>query len=222
MANNQNRKIIAIDGPSSSGKGTLSKKVAKHFNLPYLNTGAIYRLIALRVSEHDLTPKLLTGLYEEFETQIPNLVKNITEAELDNKELFNEEIGKIASIIAKSQTLRKSIFTYQQEFVSNSAVEFNGCVIEGRDTTTVIAPNADYKFYIECDVEIRAKRRCKQLEKNGIKISFDKILDQLKQRDYNDINRTESPLRIADDVMIIDNGASTIEESLEKIIATIN
>lgn len=218
MAKNENRKIIAIDGPSSSGKGTLAKKVAKHYNLPYLNTGAIYRLIAFRANQQHLTQKLLEENYQEFQKQIPALVQNIRQEDLENDDLFNEEIGKIASIIAKNQLLRKSIFDYQQEFVSKSSREFNGCVIEGRDTTTVIAPNADYKFYIKCDAKIRAKRRQKQLEKNGIKISFEEIMKHLIQRDDNDINRKESPLKIAEDAVIIDNGKLSIQESLEQII----
>lgn len=203
--------VIAIDGPSASGKGTLASKVAAHFGFAYLNTGAIYRAIALRV----ILAKIDT---ENIDEKISELTKNICEKDLNNSELFSEEVGAVASVIAKNQKLRSSIFNFQVQFVENGKKEKNGCVLEGRDTTTVIAPNADFKFFINCDVEIRAQRRFKQLQNS----SYEEILAQLKKRDENDINRTESPLKIAKGAHIIDNGKLPVDEAVTKIIEIIN
>ncbi len=203
--------VIAIDGPSASGKGTLAAKVAAHFGFAYLNTGAIYRLVALRVILAKINP-------ENIDEKISKLTKNICEKDLDNPELFSEEVGAVASRIAKNQKLRSSIFDFQKEFVENGKKEKGGCVLEGRDTTTVIAPDADFKFFINCDVEIRAQRRFKQLKNS----SYEEILQQLKKRDESDINRKESPLKIASGAHIIDNGKLSIEAAVAKIIEIIS
>jgi len=199
--------VIAIDGPSASGKGTLAKKLAKHFDLSYLNTGAIYRLIASRVIQFKIE-------VEQFENHLTQLVKDINENDLENDELFSEEVGACASIIAKSKALRQAIFQMQRQFVEKAKQEKMGCVLDGRDTTTVICPDADYKFYVTADVEIRAKRRHLQFPN----LIYEDILHQLKTRDHNDINRAESPLQIAKDAVIIDNGQLNVEQSFLKTL----
>lgn len=207
--------IIAIDGPSASGKGTLAKKIAAHFNLPYLNTGAIYRLIALRLIEQKIDP-------ENFEEKISLLTKNIAESDLENNELFSEESGIIASIIAKNLKLRHALFNFQRDFVLNGKKNFGGVVLDGRDTTTIICPDANHKFFITANVEIRAQRRFDQLKKQGREVSFEEILSQLKKRDENDFNRKDAPLKIATDAVLIDNSNLSIEEGFQKIVQIIN
>ena len=202
--------VIAIDGPSASGKGTLAKKIAKHFDLAYLNTGAIYRLVALRIMQQKIDP-------QNFEEKIPQLVKNISESDLDNDALFGEDVGAVASIIAKCHALRAALFDFQRDFVERGKKEKNGCVLDGRDTTTVICPDATHKFFVTADVEIRAKRRADQLKN----IPFEEILSQLKRRDENDLNRSDSPLKIAPDAVVIDNGKLSIEEGFQKILQII-
>lgn len=198
--------VIAIDGPSASGKGTLAKKLAAHFNLPYLNTGALYRLVAWRVMERKIEPS-------EFEKNIGELVKNISESDLELEELFSEKVGAVASIIAKNPKLRAALFDLQRDFVKSE----KGAVLDGRDTTTVIAADADFKFFVTADVEIRAKRRFNQLQSN-----YEEILAQLKRRDENDFGRADAPLKIAPDAVVIDNGNLTIEESFQKILKIIS
>lgn len=202
--------VIAIDGPSASGKGTLASRVAKHFGFAYLNTGAIYRLVALRAIRQRMD-------LQNIDEEIPSLTRAIAEKDLSNEDLFSEEVGHVASVIAKNAKLRAAIFDFQCRFVENGKREEGGCVLEGRDTTTVIAPNADFKFFIECDVETRAQRRFKQLQNS----SYEEILAQLKKRDESDINRAESPLKIAEGAHIIDNGKLSIEMAVEKIIKII-
>lgn len=199
--------VIAIDGPSASGKGTLAKRVADHFGFAYLNTGAIYRCVALRVILQNLDA-------QNIDEKIAELTKNISEKDLDNPKLFGEDVGAVASVIARNPKLRSSIFDFQIDFVKRGKAEKSGCVLEGRDTTTVISPDADFKFFINCDVEIRAQRRFKQLQNS----SYEEILSQLKKRDESDINRAQSPLKIAEGAHIIDNGKLSIDEAVKEII----
>jgi len=201
--------VIAIDGPSASGKGTLAKRIANHFDLPYLNTGALYRLVAFRAIEQKIDTN-------SFENKISDLVKNITEADLEPDELFSEKVGAVASVIAKNPKLRAALFDFQKDFVREGKKEKGGAVLDGRDTTTVICPDADYKFYVTANVEIRAQRRFVQLQ-----TSFDEILAQLKKRDENDLNRLDAPLKIAADAHVIDNGNLSIEEGFQKILEII-
>ncbi len=202
--------VIAIDGPSASGKGTLAKKIARHFDLPYLNTGALYRLVAFRAIEQKIDTN-------SFENKISDLVKNITEADLEPDELFSEKVGAVASVIAKNPKLRAALFDFQKDFVAVGKKEKGGAVLDGRDTTTVICPDADFKFYVTADVEIRAQRRFNQLQ-----TSYDEILAQLKKRDENDLNRSDAPLKIAADANVIDNGNLSIEEGFQKILTIVN
>ncbi len=195
--------IIAIDGPSASGKGTLAKKLAAHFNLPYLNTGALYRLLALRVIEQKIDPENVT-----------ELVKNISEADLENEKLFGEDVGAVASVIAKNPKIRAALFDFQRNFANPET----GAVLDGRDTTTVICPDADYKFFVTADVEIRARRRFNQLQSTP----YEEILAQLKKRDENDLNRQDAPLKIASNAHIVNNGNLSIEEGFQKILKIIN
>jgi len=202
--------VIAIDGPSASGKGTLAKKIAQHFDLAYLNTGAIYRAVALKM----ITLKIS---FDDFEQNISNLIADISEADLEKEELFDEVVGATASIIAKSFKLRDTLFNFQKNFVEEGKKNKNGCVLDGRDTTTIICPDADFKFFVTADVEIRAKRRSQQIGGN-----FEEILQQLKKRDDNDFNRQIAPLKIADGAFIINNGNLTIEAGFQQALQIIN
>jgi cytidylate kinase len=202
--------VIAIDGPSASGKGTLAKKIAQHFDLAYLNTGAIYRAVALKM----ITLKIS---FDDFEQNISNLIADISEADLEKEELFDEVVGATASIIAKSFKLRDALFNFQKNFVEDGKKNKMGCALDGRDTTTIICPDADFKFFITADVEIRAKRRSQQIGGD-----FEEILQQLKKRDDNDFNRQIAPLKIADGAFIVNNGNLTIEAGFQQALQIIN
>lgn len=209
--------VIAIDGPSASGKGTLAKKLANYFNLPYLNSGALYRALAWQIQQQNLD---ITN--KNYLIHIDNLVANLSDDILENECLTTEKVGFMASIIAKETKVREALFFWQKDFITNSKKKFSGCVIDGRDIATVICPEADYKFFIKANVETRAKRRYQQLVKNDHNIKYEDILEQLKKRDHNDINRDESPLRIAQDAIIIDNSSLNIEETIDLALKHIN
>lgn len=208
-------KVIAIDGPSASGKGSLAKRVARHFDVPYLNTGALYRLIAWRVLEQNIDP-------QNIDDQIESLAQNITEDNLELEDLFSEKVGAVASIVAKNPLVRKALFDFQRDFSSQGKMQKGGCVLDGRDTGSVICPDADFKFFVTADVEIRAKRRFEQLVAKGDDVSYDEILAQLKKRDENDSNRKDAPLVVAQGAVVIDNSELSIEDGVEKIIGTVS
>jgi cytidylate kinase len=197
--------VIAIDGPSASGKGTIAKKLAKYFNLPYLNTGALYRFFALKLIENSYN-------INEIENYISPIGEKLDISDLENEKLFSEEVGVVASKIAKNQKLRNYLLDFQKNFTNST----QGAVLDGRDTTSVIAREADFKFYITAKIEIRAKRRYDQL-----KTSYEEILNNLKVRDENDISRKESPLIIVKDAIIIDNSDLSIHETFEHVLKII-
>ncbi len=212
---NQTNLLIAIDGPSSSGKGTIAKKIATHFNLPCLNTGALYRGIAFLALQEGL------DLQQDQEKIIP-LCQNLTDLDLESSKLHNEEIGKAASIVATNPNIRIAIFDLQRNFALNGLQQNGGAVLEGRDIGTVICPDANYKFFITATAEVRAQRRFKQLQENGLKADYDLILQQLKTRDEQDKNRAISPLKKADDAIEIDTSNMSIENVLAKMLEVVS
>ncbi len=203
--------IIAVDGPSSSGKGTIAKMIAEHFSLDYLNTGALYRKLAYDALESSL------NLEKDIESII-NLIKKMDLSDLESEKIHNEEIGKAASIIAKNQKIRFALLDLQKDFANSK----NGAVLDGRDIGTVICPDANYKFFITASLEDRTNRRYLQLSKKNPDISKDEVFKQLQERDFRDENRANSPLTIAKDAIIIDTSNLNIKEVFQKILQQMN
>jgi len=212
-------KIIAIDGPSGSGKGTIAKEVANRLNYTYIDTGAMYRCVALKA--------LRENLDESNEDKIVDLLKNMDikltndgKVYMDNEDVSEVirtmEVTTLVSKISRIVNLRLVMEDKQRELAKNSNI-----VMEGRDITTVIFPNADYKFYIDASLDIRAERRYKQNLEKGIKSSYEEVYESLKQRDYDDMNRELSALKRTDDQVYIDNGVNTKEESVNQIIGIV-
>lgn len=206
-----NKLVIAIDGPSSSGKGTIAKLVANHFDLPYLNTGALYRKLAYDALELGLD-------LEKDEDKIIKLILKMDLSDLESEKIHNEEIGKSASIIAKNQNIRSALLYLQKNFASND----KGAVMDGRDIGTVICPDADFKFFITASNKERAKRRYLQLKDKNLDITQEMILKQLEERDLRDKNRTASPFVKADDAVEIDTSDLTINQVFAKILSYID
>lgn len=198
---------IAIDGPAASGKGTIADLLAKKLELPVLHTGNIYRAIGRKLIENRFSA--------ENETQAVKFAKELHLEDLNHPDLEKEIIGNYASKVAVYPDLRAATYKFQRNFVEASE---QGAIIEGRDIGTVICPEANYKFYITADVEIRAKRRSLQ----NLNIDYQVILEDLKMRDERDSNRESAPLKPALDSIIIDSSNLTINEVINKIIAKIN
>ena len=214
--------IIALDGQSGTGKSTLSKLVAKKLGFKYLNTGMIYRAITYYFVKNNILPNDING--------ITNALSNVNiyiTFDNDNQKVYvdNQDITPYVS----SQEVQRNVSLYSQIFIIREKIteiqrvfaQNNNIVVEGRDIGTHVFPNADYKFFVTCNIEIRAKRRLDDLVKSGQNITLDDVVNSLKNRDYIDSTREFSPLKRADDAIDIDTSNSTIDESLNDIIGYI-
>ena len=185
---------IAIDSPAASGAGTLAKALSKHYNLAYLDTGKAYRLIAL----HKLNnPKKFNLKF------IKKKIKSLKIKYLNHKILLSDEVGIEASIIAKNKSIRKLIHSFQINFAYNPPKKYNGSVLDGRDITYNIVPDADFKFFVTADVKTRAKRRYRELKGLKKSVTYNEVLKSIKNRDKSDYNRKVAPLKKTKDSMLI-------------------
>ncbi len=185
---------VAIDSPAAAGAGTQAKLISKYYNLFYLDTGKIYRLIAnLKIKN----PKQFTYLY------LKKKIKNLKIEDLQNKELLSDEVGICASMIAKNKKIRNLVHSFQIKNAYHPPKKYNGSCLDGRDITYKIIPDANFKFFITANVQTRALRRYKELKQLKKKISFNEVLKSIKKRDKSDYNRKISPLRkISDSILI--------------------
>ena len=185
---------IAIDSPAAAGAGTLAKSISKHYNLLYLDTGKIYRLIAF----------LKLKFPKKFNQKLINSkIKSLKVKDLSNKNLLSDEVGTEASIISKNKNIRKLVHSFQINLAYNPPKKYRGSCLDGRDITYNIIPDADFKFYVTANVKTRAIRRYKELKLINKKISYQDVLKSIKKRDKNDINRKISPLKKTKDSLLI-------------------
>jgi len=185
---------VAIDSPAAAGAGTQAKLIAKYYNLFYLDTGKIYRLIAnLKIKK----PKKFTYLY------LKKKIKNLKIKDLQNKELLSDEVSICASAIAKNKKIRNLVHSFQIKNAYHPPKKYNGSCLDGRDITYKIIPDADFKFFITANVQTRALRRYKELKQLKKKISFNEVLKSIKKRDKSDYNRKISPLKKTSDSILI-------------------
>jgi len=185
---------VAIDSPAAAGAGTQAKLISKHFNLFYLDTGKIYRLIA---------SIKLTQPKKYGHTLIKKKINQLTIKDLQNKKLLSDEVGTMASIISKDKKIRKLVHAFQIKSAYHPPRKYNGSCLDGRDITYKIIPDADFKFFITANSKTRALRRYKELKVSNKKISFNDILKSIKKRDKSDYNRTISPLKKTQDSILI-------------------
>ena len=185
---------VAIDSPAAAGAGTQAKLISKYYNLFYLDTGKIYRLIAnLKIKN----PKQFTYLY------LKKKIKNLKIKDLQNKELLSDEVGICASMIAKNKKIRNLVHSFQIKNAYHPPKKYNGSCLDGRDITYKIIPDANFKFFITANVQTRALRRYKELKQLKKKISFNEVLKSIKKRDKSDYNRKISPLKKTSDSILI-------------------
>ena len=204
----RNRIKVAIDSPAGAGAGTQAKLISKHYNLFYLDTGKIYRVLAFF--------KLKNPTKFNY-TYIKKRIKNLKMKELQNKKLLNSEIGTEASIISKDIKIRKLVHNFQVECAYNPPKKYNGSCLDGRDITYKIIPDADFKFFMNADVKVRAKRRFKELKVINKNINFNEVLKSIKKRDKSDYNRKISPLKKTQDSILINSTNLTKRSCFSKI-----
>ena len=194
MLKRKNILKIAIDSPAAAGAGTLAKAISKHFNLMYVDTGKAYRLIALYKIKY---PKKFNLKF------IKKKIKALKIKDLQNKLLLSDEVGTVASIVAKNKSIRKLIHNFQINFAYNPPKKYNGSCLDGRDITYNIIPDADFKFFITANLKIRAMRRYKELKRLKKPITYKEVLKSIKNRDKSDYNRKISPLKKTKDSLLI-------------------
>jgi len=190
----KNRIKVAIDSPAAAGAGTQAKLISKHFNLFYLDTGKIYRLIAnIKLTQ----PK------KYRHSLIKKKMSKLSMKDLQNKKLLSDEVGTMASIISKDKKIRKLVHAFQIKSAYYPPKKYNGSCLDGRDITYKIIPDADFKFFITANTKTRALRRYKELKGSSKKTSFSDILKSIKKRDKSDYNRKTSPLKKTQDSILI-------------------
>ncbi|MDU5417902.1 (d)CMP kinase [Peptoniphilus harei] len=202
---------IAIDGPAGSGKSSLAKEIAKRLGVLYVDTGAMYRAITLKLLKEDESSyeDILKNTKISFEGD-----KIFLDGKDVSKEIRENEISNKTSEMSKKKIIRDYLVKMQREIARDKDV-----VMEGRDIGSVVLKDAEYKFFLTADVKTRAMRRYKQIDDD--KVSFEEILEDLKVRDYNDSHRENSPLIQTEDAILIDSTDLNAEETIEKIISYI-
>ena len=210
---NKNSIIVAIDSPAGAGAGTQSKLISKYYNLFYLDTGKIYRVLAYDKLKNPNKFNL---------TYIKKRIKLMKLSELNNKKLLPNEIGIEASIISKNKKIRKLVDIIQKQYAYKPPKKYNGSCLDGRDITYKILPDADFKFFITANIKIRARRRFIELKALNKEIKFDDVLKSIKKRDLSDYKRKISPLKKTKDSILIDTTNLTIRKCFSIIKNIIN
>ena len=201
---------IAIDSPAAAGAGTLAKAISRHYNLFYLDTGKIYRLIAY----------LKLNFPSKFNlTFLRKKIKKLKVKDLRNKSLISDRVGFEASIISKNNSIRKLVHSFQINCAYNPPKNYKGSILDGRDITSVIMKDTMFKFYITANLKVRSKRRFLELKKIDKNISFNSVLKSLKNRDYLDKNRKHSPLKKTKDSILINTSKLSKKACFYKIKA---
>ena len=208
--------VIAIDGLAGSGKGTIAKNISSFYNFPHLDSGILYRSVAY------LCHKGGENVFDE--KRVLKYAQNLNIEEIDVDKLRTEEIDQISSKISSFSSVRESLKIFQLNFKKIHS-DKSGIVIDGRDITTVIFPDAEIKFYVTASLKDRANRRFEELVLNNPKIDKKLVIKELQKRDQRDMERSIAPLKIAKDAIVIDTSDLTIEEvnfivqrEIEKVI----
>ena len=203
--------IVAIDGTAASGKGTLGKKIAEHFDFNYLDTGILYRIVAYHLQSSSSFSKI-------SKQKVQDSLKLLRNKNFKETNLRNEIITLKASKISKNKIVRDNLLNYQRKF----ALQNGGAILDGRDIGTVVCPDADVKIFVDADIQIRAKRRYDQFYETNQNLNLKNIIDDLTKRDNLDKNRQFSPMVPAKDAFFLDTSNITVEEGVKKIISIIS
>ncbi|HEV2569387.1 (d)CMP kinase [Sphingomonas sp.] len=197
--------IIAVDGPAASGKGTIARALARHYKLPHLDTGLLYRAVGQTVLDRGGDPASETDALAACD---------FDDALLDDLRLKSGTVGNAASVVSAHPAVRAALIERQQRFANQPG----GAVLDGRDIGTVIAPHADAKLFVRATSAVRARRRHEELVRSGGTISYDRVLADIKARDLRDSTRSAAPLKQADDAVLLDTSFLSIESAINHAI----
>ncbi len=213
--------IITVDGPAAAGKGTLSQKLAEKYGLAYFDTGMVYRAVGLLMLQNgrDLS-NVIAAEYEAGKLTFAKMI------ELSgNREFRSAKGGQAASIVSSYPGVRARLLDMQRNFAANpvfaDGAPANGVIYDGRDTGTVVCPQAEIKFFITASPEVRAKRRYDEFVTKGMKTDYEDVLKDVKMRDERDSNRKDAPMKPAEDAIILDTTDMGIDEVFAKAVAII-
>ena len=200
--------IVAIDGPAASGKGTIAKKLAEYFNLSYLDTGILYRAVALQL--------LTKGMNEKDSQSAEKVARQVSIASIDHTGIRTQAVSDLASKIATIPGVRQELLDRQRRFAQNPDPGKDGAILDGRDIGTVVCPHADFKIFIIADLEIRAKRRWKELLQSDPTVIYCEVLEEMRSRDERDTNRKDAPLAVTSGALVIDTSNNSIDVSFNE------
>ena len=200
--------IVAIDGPAASGKGTIAKKLAEYFNLSYLDTGILYRAVALQL--------LTKGMNEKDSQSAEKVARQVSIASIDHTRIRTQAVSDLASKIAAIPGVRQELLDRQRRFAQNPDPGKDGAILDGRDIGTVVCPHADFKIFIIADLEIRAKRRWKELLQSDPTVIYCEVLEEMRSRDERDTNRKDAPLAVTSGALVIDTSNNSIDVSFNE------
>lgn len=216
--------IIAIDGPSGAGKSTLGKMLAKKLDLLYLDTGAMYRAVALAVTRRGVAfddIEKVVGIAENAKIELvgePDSLRILLDGVDVTAEIRTLKAAQTASVVSTISEVRRIMVEHQRTLGENAA---KGCVLEGRDIGSVVFPNADIKFFLTAKPEARARRRFEEDKAKGWITTYEQTLAEINERDERDVSREDSPLTIADDAVVIDTSELDLSEVFEQMIAAV-
>ena len=221
-ASKRNRLTIAIDGPSGAGKSTVARALSKRLGYLYIDTGAMYRTVALRAKEKGISPenelalsRLASSLRIAFVTE-GEQTRVFCDGEEMTEAIRSPEISRLASSISRQKGVREALVRMQREIGKEG-----GVVLEGRDIGTVVFPNADVKFYLDAETDERARRRYHEMVQKGVKVDLKETQEELVQRDHSDMHRNHSPLKKADDAVFIDSTHRSVAEIVEEMVRVV-
>ncbi len=197
--------IIAIDGPAAAGKGTLARRLADHLGYAYLDTGSLYRAVAVMLLRHKGNPDNAKAATEAART--------LDLALLGSPDLRTGEAGAAASKVAAVPSVRTALTDFQRQFAINPPGNAGGAILDGRDIGTVICPDADRKLFVTASLEARAERRFKELQERDEAAIYARVLQDMRERDARDAGRSDAPMKQADDAILIDTSSMTPDEA---------
>ena len=211
--------VVAIDGPAGTGKGTIAKLISKELGLVNIDTGAMYRCVTLQAIRKGITnieeKQNLIQIAKDIDIEMKNENEQqqiYLNGENVSKEIRNKEVSAFVSPVSSIPEVRELMVDLQRKMAQNADV-----IMEGRDITTVVFPNANVKIYLDANVEERAKRRFKENQEKGLNMTYEEVLEAIKLRDYNDMNKPVGALKIAEDAIVIDTTHLTIGQVEEKV-----
>ncbi len=205
------RLVIAIDGPAAAGKGTLARRIAAHYDLQYLDTGALYRAVGLAM--------LRAGLDTDDEQAAAEVARKLDVSLLQDPELRSIEAGDAASKVARHKAVRAALLDFQRDFARQAP---RGAVLDGRDIGTVVLPGADVKLFITASPEVRARRRWLELGGERADTPYEEVLRVVKERDARDASRAEAPMKPAEDAHLLDTSELDIDAAFQAALRIID